>query len=162
MFALKACISIGFPAYQNGGSYARQDLQKVIFCLTENAANAGTGGATGQPGVGARTATPAGLGGLTGLGSLGFPDLGAAGGMGMMDPALVQQMLQNPAILQMMQGLLSNPQYINQVISSSVLDKSLCALISTFKHDEFLLISCASDHEHAAPFAFNVECKSAI
>lgn len=84
---------------------------------TQNAANAGTGGATGQPGAGARTATPAGLGGLTGLGSLGFPDLGAAGGMGMMDPALVQQMLQNPAILQMMQGLLSNPQYINQIMN---------------------------------------------
>ncbi len=57
--------------------------------------------------------------GLPNLGRLadhGLADLGSldsAGGM--LDPDTVQQMLQNPHIQQMMQGLLSNPQFMNQV-----------------------------------------------
>lgn len=77
---------------------------------THNAVNAGNGAQTGT-----RTATGAGnLGGVTGL---GLPDFGALGGMGLMDPSTLQQMLQNPVILQMMQSLLSNPQYINQILN---------------------------------------------
>lgn len=56
-----------------------------------------------------------GSGGLGGLAGLGLPDFGNAAGPFGVDPAMMQQMLQNPAIMQMMQGLLSNPQYINQV-----------------------------------------------
>lgn len=66
-------------------------------------------GTTGQGATGTRTATG---GGTPGLGGLGFPDLGA----NLFDPALFQQTLQNPALLQMMQTLFSNPQYLNQVI----------------------------------------------
>jgi hypothetical protein len=55
-----------------------------------------------------------GLGGNMGLG-FPVPDLGDAGGMGLMDPVAMQQMLQNPAVLQMMRNLLSDPQYMNQV-----------------------------------------------
>ncbi|KAI5065034.1 hypothetical protein GOP47_0019729 [Adiantum capillus-veneris] len=78
---------------------------------SQNAPNAGTGGVVGQ--------TPTGnLGGLSGLAGLGFPDLGGgAPGLGIVDPTLMQQLLQNPAIMQMMQSLLSNPQYINQLLN---------------------------------------------
>ncbi|KAH7566184.1 hypothetical protein JRO89_XS08G0112000 [Xanthoceras sorbifolium] len=61
----------------------------------------------------ARPQTPAGLGGL-GLG-LGLPGLeGMLGGT--QDTNSLNQMLQNPAITQMMQSLLSNPQYMNQIL----------------------------------------------
>lgn len=77
---------------------------------TQNAPNPATGGGVGQ--------TPAGgLGGLQGLAGLGFPDLGGGAGLGIVDPSLMQQLLQNPAIMQMMQSLLSNPQYINQLLN---------------------------------------------
>ncbi|CAH9098431.1 unnamed protein product [Cuscuta epithymum] len=49
---------------------------------------------------------------LGGLGGLGLPDLLG----GMPDPNAVNQMMQNPAISQMMQSLLSNPQYMNQIL----------------------------------------------
>ncbi|KAJ7521043.1 hypothetical protein O6H91_19G035300 [Diphasiastrum complanatum] len=70
------------------------------------------------PGTGA-IPPPQGLGGLASLAGLGLPDFngGMDGGLGLVDPGSMQQMLQNPAILQMMQGLLSNPQYINQVLN---------------------------------------------
>eukprot|EP00250_Pteridium_aquilinum_P034557 c7749_g1_i1 orf=202-1839(+) len=84
---------------------------------SQNAANAGAGGGAGQNAAGARTTASTGVGGLTGLPGLGFPDLGGVGGMGLVDPSLMQQMLQNPAISQMMQSLLSNPQYINQILN---------------------------------------------
>ncbi|MCO5550213.1 hypothetical protein L7F22_003695 [Adiantum nelumboides] len=77
---------------------------------SQNAPNPGTGGAVGQTPVG-------GLGGLSGLTGLGFPDLGGGTGMGIVDPSLMQQLLQNPAIMQMMQSLLSNPQYMNQLLN---------------------------------------------
>lgn len=50
-----------------------------------------------------------------GLGGLGLPELDRMFG-GMPDPASMNQMLQNPAVSQMMQNLLSNPQALNQVI----------------------------------------------
>jgi ubiquilin len=55
---------------------------------------------------------------LPDLAGLGLPDLGMMGGAGgLLDPAMMQQMLQNPQIQQMMQGLLSNPQYMNQIFN---------------------------------------------
>lgn len=75
----------------------------------------GTGGQTTPPGrtsPGGDTRAP-GLGGLGGLGMLGMdPALGATP-----DASQMNQLLQNPAISQMMQGLLSNPQYMNQIIN---------------------------------------------
>ena len=54
----------------------------------------------------------------TGLGGLGLPDLeGMLGGMP--DAALLTQLMQNPAISQMMQSILSNPQTMNQVFTYS-------------------------------------------
>uniref|UniRef100_A0A0D6QX22 Ubiquitin-like domain-containing protein n=1 Tax=Araucaria cunninghamii TaxID=56994 RepID=A0A0D6QX22_ARACU len=80
-------------------------------------ANAQGTAAGAQTNTGTRTAPMGGtrqpsVGGVPGL---GLPDLGGlGGGSGLFDPAMMQQMLQNPAIIQMMQGLLSNPQYMNQ------------------------------------------------
>mgnify|MGYP006905970321 FL=1 len=68
---------------------------------------------TGQAATGARTTTGGSIPGLGG--GLGFPDFGAS----LYDPTLIQQTLQNPAMLQMMQSLLSNPQYLNQVVIST-------------------------------------------
>ncbi|XP_009626136.1 ubiquitin domain-containing protein DSK2b-like [Nicotiana tabacum] len=54
-----------------------------------------------------------------GLGGLALPDLERMlGGMqgGMPDAASLNQMMQNPAVSQMMQSLLSNPQYMNQIL----------------------------------------------
>jgi ubiquilin len=76
------------------------------------------GGPISQTPAGIVPTTVAGVG-LPNLGRLadhGLADLGSldsAGGM--LDPNTVQQMLQNPHIQQMMQGLLSNPQFMNQV-----------------------------------------------
>ncbi|KAL2653072.1 hypothetical protein R1flu_021200 [Riccia fluitans] len=86
-------------------------------------AGAGAGaGATPQTGAtplaGAGLTGLRGSAGLGGLAGLGLPDFGAGGGGPFgVDPAMMQQMLQNPAIMQMMQGLLQNPQYINQVMN---------------------------------------------
>ena len=53
----------------------------------------------------------------TGLGGLGLPNLESMlGGMGgMPDATALTQLMQNPAISQMMQSILSNPQTMNQV-----------------------------------------------
>ena len=52
----------------------------------------------------------------TGLGGLGLPDLEGMMG-GMPDTAMLTQLMQNPAISQMMQSILSNPQTMNQVFT---------------------------------------------
>ncbi|XP_020216246.1 ubiquitin domain-containing protein DSK2b isoform X2 [Cajanus cajan] len=73
----------------------------------------GTGGAQNNTrratttGGDARQQTP------TGLGGLGLPDLEGMMG-GMPDAAMLTQLMQNPAISQMMQSILSNPQTMNQ------------------------------------------------
>lgn len=54
--------------------------------------------------TGDATSRPPGIGGL---GGLGLPEL---------DPAAMGQLLQNPAVSQMMQSMLSNPQYLNQFL----------------------------------------------
>ncbi|KAH8957070.1 hypothetical protein BDL97_07G073200 [Sphagnum fallax] len=80
------------------------------------------GGPISQTPAGIVPTTVAGVG-LPNLGRLadhGLADLGSldsAGGM--LDPDTVQQMLQNPHIQQMMQGLLSNPQFMNQEMMQS-------------------------------------------
>uniref|UniRef100_A0A1J3I020 Ubiquitin domain-containing protein DSK2b n=1 Tax=Noccaea caerulescens TaxID=107243 RepID=A0A1J3I020_NOCCA len=81
-----------------------------------------TGGQTTAPGrtnSGGEARGPAlgGLGGLAGLGGLGGllgadPTLG-----GTPDASQLNQILQNPAMSQMMQSVLSNPQYMNQLMS---------------------------------------------
>ncbi|KAA8535929.1 hypothetical protein F0562_028407 [Nyssa sinensis] len=53
--------------------------------------------------------------GTGGLGGLGLPELERMFG-GMPDPSALNQLLQNPAVSQMMQSLLSNPQYMNQFL----------------------------------------------
>ncbi|KAH6767288.1 ubiquitin family protein [Perilla frutescens var. hirtella] len=51
---------------------------------------------------------------IAGLGGLGLPELER---MGMPDPSAFSQLLQNPAMSQMMQSMLSNPQYMDQIFS---------------------------------------------
>nr|GLL19088.1 ubiquitin domain-containing protein DSK2b-like isoform X1 [Ipomoea trifida] len=63
--------------------------------------------ARSTPAAGEARAAP-----LGGLGGLGLPDLLG----GMPDPNAVNQLMQNPAISQMMQSMLSNPQYMNQIL----------------------------------------------
>ncbi|XP_038723216.1 ubiquitin domain-containing protein DSK2b-like isoform X2 [Tripterygium wilfordii] len=76
--------------------------------------SAGTGGAQTNPirsssSGDARQPAPAGLGGL------GLPEVGGMLGA-MPDPSLITQLMQNPAISQMMQSVFSNPQYMNQIL----------------------------------------------
>nr|XP_018684704.1 PREDICTED: ubiquitin domain-containing protein DSK2a isoform X5 [Musa acuminata subsp. malaccensis] len=54
--------------------------------------------------------------GIAGLGGFGLPELERMAG-GVPDPSFLNQLLQNPAIMQMMQSLLSNPEFMNQVLS---------------------------------------------
>lgn len=68
--------------------------------------------------VGSQTNTaarsnPTGAAGIGGLGGLGLPGLDRT--MGISDPSTMNQLLQNPGVSQMMQSMLSNPQYMNQV-----------------------------------------------
>ena len=49
-----------------------------------------------------------------GLGGLGSADLGSMLG-GSPDASFLNQMLQNPAMMQMMQSIMSDPQTMNQV-----------------------------------------------
>ena len=57
--------------------------------------------------------------GPTGLGGLSLPDLeNMLGGNAMPDASLLTQLMQNPAISQMMQSMLSNPQTLNQVFTN--------------------------------------------
>ncbi|XP_020585558.1 ubiquitin domain-containing protein DSK2b-like isoform X2 [Phalaenopsis equestris] len=48
------------------------------------------------------------------FGGLSVPELDAGG---ILDPSALSQMLQNPATAQMMQSILSNPQYVNQIFN---------------------------------------------
>lgn len=74
--------------------------------VTAGAAQAGTRSTTGSETRG----TPAG-----GLGGAGMPDLTSLLGGGMPDPSHFNQLLQNPAMMQMMQNMMSDPQTFNQV-----------------------------------------------
>ncbi|KAG0592796.1 hypothetical protein KC19_1G281600 [Ceratodon purpureus] len=79
------------------------------------------GGGTGA-GQAPSAAPGAGLGGglpdlsaLMGMGS-DLPTMNMGGTGGLLNPTMMQQMLQNPQMQQMMQGLLSNPTYMNQIM----------------------------------------------
>ncbi|CAA0837031.1 Ubiquitin domain-containing protein DSK2b [Striga hermonthica] len=50
---------------------------------------------------------------IAGLGGIGLPQLDRTG---MTDPAAFSQLLQNPAVAQITQSLLSNPQYMEQIL----------------------------------------------
>ncbi|KAI6700964.1 hypothetical protein NL676_015288 [Syzygium grande] len=54
--------------------------------------------------------------GVTGLGGLGLTGMDQMFA-GMPDATMMSQLMQNPAMSQMMQTLISNPQYINQIIN---------------------------------------------
>ncbi|XP_022748549.1 ubiquitin domain-containing protein DSK2b-like [Durio zibethinus] len=54
--------------------------------------------------------------GVGGLGGLGLPDMLPMLN-GMPDASQLTQLLQNPAISQMMQSIMSNPQYMNQILN---------------------------------------------
>ncbi|KAJ0096365.1 hypothetical protein Patl1_29262 [Pistacia atlantica] len=112
-------------------------------------ASGGTGGAPpntarSNPLGDARPQTPAGLGGL---GLPGFESmLGAMQDTNslnqMMQNPAISQMMQNPAISQMMQSLLSNPQYMNQILglnpqTRNVLDSN-SQLREMMQNPEFL------------------------
>ncbi|MQM04771.1 hypothetical protein Taro_037575 [Colocasia esculenta] len=62
--------------------------------------------------------------GLGGLGGLVFPELEQMAG-GMQDQSLLNQFMQNPALSQMMQSLLSDPQYVNQILGFNPQMRSL-------------------------------------
>lgn len=76
---------------------------------------AGGGGGGNQTNATATGRSPP-IGGLGGLGGVqGLEGLFGAGGTAP-DPNSMSQLMQNPAVSQMMQSLLSNPQYMNQVL----------------------------------------------
>ncbi|XP_059449361.1 ubiquitin domain-containing protein DSK2b-like isoform X3 [Corylus avellana] len=72
----------------------------------------GTQTTTTRPNAAGETRPP----GIGGLGGLGLPDMENMFN-GPSDASLLNQFLQNPAVSQMMQSLLSNPQYMNQILS---------------------------------------------
>ncbi|KAG8662874.1 ubiquitin domain-containing protein DSK2a isoform X2 [Manihot esculenta] len=74
----------------------------------------------------ARPPAPAGLGGL------GLPEFDNMFGA-MPDANLMSQMLQNPGISQMMQSLLSNPQYMNQILGANPQFRSMLDSNSQFR-----------------------------
>ena len=102
----------------------------------------GTGGAQNNN----RRSTPAGGDARpqapTGLGGLGLPDLqGMLGGNAMPDPALMAQLMQNPAISNMMQSMLSNPQTLNQMLGANADQRGmpdLNSLREVMQNPEFL------------------------
>ncbi|XP_039015115.1 ubiquitin domain-containing protein DSK2b-like isoform X3 [Hibiscus syriacus] len=73
------------------------------------------GGGGAQTNATARS-NPAGDARAPGLGGLGLPDMPPMLN-GMPDASQLTQLLQNPAVSQMMQSLASNPQYMNQIMN---------------------------------------------
>lgn len=82
------------------------------------AAGGGAGGGGTQ--TNAAGTNPGGIGRspppVGGLGGLGAPGLEGLFGGTTPDPNSMSQLMQNPAVSQMMQSLLSNPQYMNQIL----------------------------------------------
>ena len=79
--------------------------------------NSATGGAQ-TAGTRPPPATDARAPNIAGLGGIGLPGLSAM-------PDRLNQVLENPAMAQMMQTLLSNPQYINQILGSNPQTRTL-------------------------------------
>ncbi|KAL4186478.1 hypothetical protein AMTRI_Chr09g14330 [Amborella trichopoda] len=82
-----------------------------------NATGAQTNGTAARTSPGGDARAP----GTGGLGGLGLPDLMAGG---LQDSSLLNQMMQNPAMTQIMQSLLSNPQYMNQILGANLQNDS--------------------------------------
>ncbi|KAJ4784738.1 Ubiquilin-1 [Rhynchospora pubera] len=82
-------------------------------------AGATQGGARSTPSSETR-APPTG-----GLGGAGMPDLTSLLGGGMPDPSHFNQILQNPAMMQLMQNLMSDPQTFNQLLGFNPTLRSL-------------------------------------
>ena len=80
--------------------------------MTTIAANTANAGA--QAG-----AVPNMFGGMGGMGGFGGGMGGFGGGMGGMDPNTISQMMQNPMVQQMMTQMMSNPDYVNNMINSN-------------------------------------------
>ncbi|ONL99592.1 Ubiquitin domain-containing protein DSK2b [Zea mays] len=109
----------------------------------------GTGATGGLGGLGSPDLSSL-LGGLAGsprtgasggLGGLGSPDLGNMLG-GSPDVSLFSQMLQNPAMMQMMQSIMSDPQTMNQLLSFNPNARNLMEsnpqMREIFQNPEFL------------------------
>ncbi|XP_062200596.1 ubiquitin domain-containing protein DSK2a-like [Phragmites australis] len=102
------------------GGLGSPDLSSLLGGLAGNARTAGVAG---------------------GLGGLGSPDLGSTLG-GSPDASLLSQMLQNPAMMQMMQSIMSDPQTMNQLLNFNPnarnLMESNTQLREMFQNPEFL------------------------
>ncbi|KQK23813.1 ubiquitin domain-containing protein DSK2a [Brachypodium distachyon] len=102
-------------------------------------ANAGPaqGAARPSPASNARSATSGGLG----LGGLGSADLGNMLGGGS-DASFLNQVLQNPTMMQMMQNIMSNPQSMNQLLNMNPnvrnMMESNSQMREMFQNPEFL------------------------
>ncbi|XAR58043.1 hypothetical protein NMG60_11026384 [Bertholletia excelsa] len=78
-------------------------------------ASGGAGGTQTNSTTRSTPAADARMPALGGLGGLGLPGVERMFGS-TQDPASLSQFMQNPAVSQMMQSLLSNPQYMNQIL----------------------------------------------
>ncbi|XBH58496.1 hypothetical protein VPH35_079918 [Triticum aestivum] len=98
-------------------------------------ANAGAAQGAARPSAAARSATSGGLGGL------GSADLGSMLGGGS-DASLLNQVIQNPAMMQMMQNIMSNPQTMNQLLNMNPnvrnMMESNTQMREMFQNPEFL------------------------
>lgn len=98
-------------------------------------ANAGAAQGAARPSAAARSATSGGLGGL------GSADLGSMLGGGS-DASLLNQVLQNPTMMQMMQNIMSNPQTMNQLLNMNPnvrnMMESNTQMREMFQNPEFL------------------------
>ncbi|XP_047149256.1 ubiquitin domain-containing protein DSK2a-like isoform X2 [Vigna umbellata] len=102
----------------------------------------GTGGAQNNTRRSSTTGVDARQQGPTGLGGLNLPDLeNMLGGNAMPDASLLTQLMQNPAISQMMQSMLSNPQTLNQILGANTEQRGmpdLNSLRDVMQNPEFL------------------------
>ncbi|KAM0919770.1 hypothetical protein ACQ4PT_007934 [Festuca glaucescens] len=98
-------------------------------------ANAGAAQGAARPAPAARSATSGGLGGL------GSADLGSMLGGGS-DASFLNQVLQNPTMMQMMQNIMSNPQSMNQLLNMNPnvrnMMESNTQMREMFQNPEFL------------------------
>lgn len=87
-------------------------LEMVLFCVSGTASR-GHGPPQALPGSILSPQLRALTAALYALPEFGGSDRSQA----RLDPQALQQMLQNPTVQQMMRGLLSNPQYIDEVLT---------------------------------------------
>ncbi|XP_057500307.1 ubiquitin domain-containing protein DSK2b-like isoform X2 [Actinidia eriantha] len=100
-------------------------------------ASGGAGSAETNSTTGSNTDGDARLPATGGLGGLGLPEFGSMLGS-MQDTASLSQLMQNPAVSQMMQSLLSNPQNMNQQLLAlrQALRSQLGQQLSTQESDQ--------------------------